>query len=152
MNIIKSKYSSDELLRITEAAEAVRRTRGGKIYRLLSNFLSFIYVILVVGSILFFSLFFLGEIGTPSGSFSLLSFCDALFKNRFQVFLALVGIAFFCYCLLRFFCKMIELLDASFEKQVALKLIAGGMLNDEQIAEATGLLVKEVRDLRPQKL
>ena len=36
--------------------------------------------------------------------------------------------------------------------EIALKLIAGGVLNDGQIAEATGLLVEEVRDLRPQKL
>ena len=36
--------------------------------------------------------------------------------------------------------------------EIALKLIAGGVLNDGQIAEAPGLLVEEVRALRPRKL
>ena len=36
--------------------------------------------------------------------------------------------------------------------EFALNLIAGGILNDEQIAAAISLSVEEVRDLRPQKL
>ena len=36
--------------------------------------------------------------------------------------------------------------------EIALNLIAGGMLNDEQIAAATGLSVDEIKDLHPEKL
>lgn len=35
--------------------------------------------------------------------------------------------------------------------EIALNLIAGAVLNDEQIAAATGLSVDEIRDLRLQK-
>ena len=53
-------------------------------------------------------------------------------------------------------CQLIEDYAREYAKtqavEIALKLIAGGVLNDEQIAVATGLFVEEVRDLRPRKL
>ena len=36
--------------------------------------------------------------------------------------------------------------------EIALNLIAGGILSDEQIAAATGLSVDAVKDLHPEKL
>ena len=36
--------------------------------------------------------------------------------------------------------------------EIALNLISGGVLSDEQIAAATGLSVNEVKDLHPEKL